>query len=67
MNGMLQFATLLVTTVLTVGTAVFLNWLLLRMVFQWMQPTSPRERMTRSSVNLVPGTVQLVRAFGAHR
>jgi hypothetical protein len=67
MNGMLQFATLLVATVLAVGTAVFLNWLLLRVAFQWMQPASPRGRMARSSVNLVPGTVQLVRAYGAHR
>ena len=67
MNDMLQFATLLVATVLTVGTAVLLNWLLLRATFQLMQPASPQERTPRSAVNLVPGTVQLVRAYGAHR
>ena len=67
MDAMLQFATLSVATVLAVGTAVLLDWLLRRVAFQLMQPASSQECAPRSAVNLVPGTVQLVRAYGAHR
>ena len=67
MSAMLQFATLSVATVLAVGAAVLLDWLLLRAAFRMMQPAGQAVRTSRSNMNLVPGTVQLMRAYGAHR
>lgn len=67
MNAMLQLVVLFIATVLAVGTAGFLHWLMLRAALQLMQPARQREHVLRSGVNLVPGTVELLRAYGANR
>lgn len=68
MNEMVQFATLLVATVLAVGTAVTLNWILLRVAFQLMQPAAARRTTPeRPRWDLSRGTVQVARAYVAQR
>jgi hypothetical protein len=68
MNGMVQFATLFVATVLAVGTAVALNWILLRVAFQLMQPAAARRAAPeRPRGDLSRGAAQLARAYVAQR
>jgi hypothetical protein len=68
MNEMVQFATLFVTTVLAIGTAVALNWILLRVAFQLMQPAAARRTAPeRPRWDLSRGTAQVVRAYVAQR
>jgi hypothetical protein len=68
MNEMVQFATLFVATVLAVGTAVALNWILLRVALQLMQPAAARRTAPeRPRWDLSPGTAQVVRAYVAQR
>jgi hypothetical protein len=68
MNEMVQFATLVGATVLAVGTAVALNWILLRVAFQLMQPAAARRTAPeRLRWDLSRGTAQVVRAYVAQR
>jgi hypothetical protein len=68
MNEMVQFATLFVATVLAVGTAVALNWILLRVAFQLMPPAAAkRTTPERPRWGLSRGTAQVARAYGAQR
>jgi hypothetical protein len=65
MIAMLHFATLVVTTIFAAAAAVGLHWLALEAVFVLMRPATAR-RMA-SPVRLASGTVQLARAYAAHR
>jgi hypothetical protein len=68
MNEMAQFATLFVATVLAVGAAVSLNWILLRVAFRLMQPAAARRAAPdRPRWDLSRGTAQVVRAYIAQR
>jgi hypothetical protein len=68
MTQMVQFATLLVATVLAVGTAVSLNWILLRVAFQLMQPAAARRAAPEQPRwDLSRGTAQVARAYVAQR
>jgi hypothetical protein len=68
MNEMVQFATLFVATVLAVGTAVSLNWMLLRVAFHLMQPAvTKRAEPELRRWDLSRGTAQVVRAYVAQR
>jgi hypothetical protein len=68
MNEMTQFATLFVATVLAVGMAVSLNWILLRVAFYLMQPAAARRgEPGRPRWDLSRGTAQVVRAYVAQR
>ena len=65
MIALLQFATLVVTTVFAVAAAAAFHWLLLRAAFLMMRPATARRIPPRTQ--LASGTVALVRAYGAHR
>jgi hypothetical protein len=68
MSVMAQCATLFVATVLAVGTAVWLNWILLRVAFQLMPPAAARRATPeRSRWDLSRGTAQVARAYVAQR
>lgn len=68
MNEMVQFATLFAATVLAVGAAVSLNWLLLRAAFHLMQPAAARRVAPKQlRWDLSRGTAQVVRAYLASR
>jgi hypothetical protein len=68
MNEMVEFATLFVATVLAVGTAVALNWILLRVTFQLIEPAAARRTAPeRPPTDLSRGTAQVVRAYVAAR
>jgi hypothetical protein len=68
MNDMVQFATLFLATVLAVGTAVALNWILLQVAFRMMQPAVARRTASeRPRWDLSRGTAQVVRAYVAQR
>jgi hypothetical protein len=68
MMAMMNFATLLISTLLATGIAVLLDWMMLRVAFQWMQPTPPPSRKPAAPpVQLASGTAQLVRAYSLHR
>jgi hypothetical protein len=68
MNELAQFATLFAATVLAVGTAVALNWILLRVAFQLMQPAAARRTAAeRPRWDLSRGTAQVARAYVAQR
>ena len=62
---MLHFATLVVTTIFAAATAVGLHWLALKAMFILMRPATARR--VASPVRLASGTVQLARAYAAHR
>jgi hypothetical protein len=66
MAAMVHFMALLVTTLLAVGVAALLDWLLLRAAFHLMQPAD-RAVVWSGGPELVRGTRQLVRAYGAQR
>jgi hypothetical protein len=68
MNEMVQFATLFVATVLAIGAAVALNWILLRAAFHLMQPAAARRATPEQPRwDLSRGTAQVVRAYIAQR
>jgi hypothetical protein len=65
MNVMLQFATLVLTTMFAAAAAAGLLWLFLKAAFLMMQPaTAPR---IPARTELVRGTTQLARAFASQR
>lgn len=73
MIGILHFTTLVVTTMFAAGAAVLVNWLLLRATFQLMRPATAG-KISRSGtgknatvLTLVPGTVQVARAYARRR
>jgi hypothetical protein len=68
MMAMMSFATLVLATLLATGIAVLLDWLMLRMAFQLMQPGAKRGApVKRQQGGLARGTAQLIRAYSAHR
>jgi hypothetical protein len=67
MAAMINFAALLITTLLATGVAVLLDWLLLRAAFQLMQPAAKRAVVWSGPPELVRGTRQLIRAYGTQR
>jgi hypothetical protein len=67
MAALINFAALLVATLLATGAAVLLDWLLLRAAFQLMQPAAKRVAVRSGRLELVRGTRQLVRAYGMQR
>jgi hypothetical protein len=62
---MLQFATLVITTIFAVAAAVGLHWLCLEAAFLMMRPATARRIPARTE--LARGTAQLVRAFASQR
>jgi hypothetical protein len=68
MTAMMNFATLVMATLLAAGAAALLDWMLLRAMFRLMEPASRRPVKARSQASeLVRGTAQLVRAYEAQR
>jgi hypothetical protein len=65
MIAMLQFATLVITTMFAVAAAVGLHWLCLKAAFLMMRPATARRIPVRTE--LVRGTAQLARAYAAQR
>ena len=65
MIAMLDFATLVLTTMFAVAAAVTLHWLFLRAAFLMMRPATARRVEVRTQ--LVRGTAELARAFTSHR
>jgi hypothetical protein len=65
MIALLQFATLVVTTLFAVVAAAAFHWLLLRAALLMMRPATARRIPPRTQ--LVSGTAALARAYGAHR
>jgi hypothetical protein len=65
MNAMLQFATLVITTVFAAAVAAGLNWLCLEAAFRMMRPATARRVPVRTE--LVRGTAQLARAYVPQR
>jgi hypothetical protein len=65
MIAMLQFATLVITTIFAVAAAAGLHWLCLKAAFLLMRPATARRIPARTE--LVRGTVRLARAFAAQR
>jgi hypothetical protein len=65
MNATLQFATLVIATLLAAAAAVAFHWLLLRATFLLMRPATARRIAPRTE--LERGTVALARSYNAHR
>lgn len=65
MIAMLQFATLVTTTLFAVAAAAGLHWLFLKGAFLMMRPATARRIPVRTE--LVRGTAQLARAYSAQR
>jgi hypothetical protein len=65
MIATLQFATLVIATLLATAAAVAFNWLLLRATFLLMRPATTRRIAPR--MELARGTAALARAYNAHR
>jgi len=65
MIAMLQFATLVITTIFAAAAAVALHWLFLRAAFLMMRPATARRILVRTE--LARGTTQLARAFPLQR
>ena len=65
MITMLNFATLVIATILAGVAAAALNWLCLRATFVMMQPATARRVVVRTK--LVRGTAHLARAFVSNR
>jgi hypothetical protein len=63
--AMLQFATLVITTMFATAAAVALHWLFLRAAFLLMRPATARRIPVRPE--LARGTKQLARAFASQR
>jgi len=67
MAATINFATLLITTLLATGLAFLLDWLLLRATFHLMQPAAKPAVVSSVRPELVRGTRQLVRAYGTQQ
>jgi hypothetical protein len=65
MIAMLNFAGLVVATIIAAAAAVTCNWLMLRVAFHLMQPAAIHKISVRTE--LVRGTAQLARAFAPNR
>lgn len=65
MIAMLNFATLVITTMFAAAVAVALDWLLLRAAFALMRPATARG--STAGTELARGTGRLARAFAAQR
>src|SRR5260370_2874716 len=65
MIAMLQFATLVITTMFAAAAAVGLHWLFLQAAFLMMRPATARRIPARTE--LVHGTVRLAPAPASHR
>ncbi len=65
MIAMLQFATLVITTMFAAAAAVGLHWLFLQAAFLMMRPATARRIPARTE--LVHGTVRLARALASQR
>ncbi len=65
MNAMLQFATLVITTMFAAAAAVALHWLFLKAAFLMMRPATAPRILARTE--LVPGTEKLAQAFASQR
>lgn len=66
MEPLIQLTVLTAATVLAAGSAIALNWILLRSAFRLMQPaTAERVRPVRSE--LAHGTRAAARQFVLHR
>jgi hypothetical protein len=65
MIATLQFATLVIATLLAAVAAVAFHWLLLRATFLLMRPATARRIAPRTE--LEHGTVALARAYNSHR
>jgi hypothetical protein len=65
----LQWATLAITTMFAAAAAAGLHWLFLKAAFRMMQPATARRVPARAQMrsDLSRGTVQLARAYSAHR
>jgi hypothetical protein len=63
MIAIAHFAGLVLTTIFAAAAAVFLDWLLLRAMFQLMRPATAKPPRTFGS-ELVQGTRELVRHLG---
>jgi hypothetical protein len=65
MMAMLQFATLVITTMFAVAAAAGLHWVCLKAAFRIMRPATARSISPRTE--LARGTAQLARAYSATR
>jgi len=65
MIAMLQFATLVITTICAVAAAAGLHWVCLKAAFLMMRPATARRIPVRTE--LARGTAQLARAYSASR
>jgi len=65
MIAMTSLATLAIATMFAVAAAAGLTWIVLQVALALMQPASARRTSPRAE--LAHGTVQLARAFAAHR
>ncbi len=65
MIAMLDFATLVITTVFATAAAVALQWLFLQAAYVMMQPATARRLSARTQ--LARGTAQLARAYSTTR
>ncbi len=65
MIAMLQFTTLVIATMLAAAAAVALHWLFLKAAVLMMRPATARRIPARTE--LVPGTVQVARAYATRR
>jgi len=65
MIAMLNFATLVFTTLFAVAAAGAFHWLLLRAMFVLMRPATARR--LNAPTHLVRGTAQLAQAFAPER
>jgi hypothetical protein len=65
MIAMMNFATLVITTMFAAAAAVGLNWLFLRAAFLMMRPATAQRIPLHTE--LARGTAQLARAFATQR
>ncbi len=65
MIALLQFATLVVATILAVAAAAGMHWLCLKAAFLMMRPATARRIPARTE--LTGGTARLARAFASQR
>jgi hypothetical protein len=65
MINLLNFATLVVTTMFAAAGAVALHWLFLQATFLMMRPATARRIAVRTE--LARGTAQLARAYASQR
>lgn len=65
MIAMLNFATLVISTILAAAAAVALNSMLLKAMFVLMRPATAQR--VAAPTRLASGTAQLARAYASHR